>query len=77
MDRQITLMDAWEDFYKWIREQPEWPDMTTGERKRIYDAQADYKGTRGKQLGTARIKSILEKHAPDRYTFKDVVIIHE
>lgn len=77
MDRQTTLMDAWEDFYKWIRNQPEWSTMTDGERKRIYDAQADFKGTRGKQLGATRIKSILGKHAPERYTFEHVVIIHE
>lgn len=72
MDRKINPMEAWEDFYKWIRTRPEWRNLPAKERKAIYDAQSDYKGTRGKQLGAGRIRRLLNTYAPDRYEFRDV-----
>lgn len=70
-------MEAWRHFYEWVRKQPVWKSMPHGERKRIYDAQADANGTRGKALGVRRIRRILEKHAPGKYEFQEVVVYHE
>ena len=70
-------MEAWNHFYEWVRQQPEWKALPEKERKRIYDAQADATGTRGKALGPRRIKKLLDKYAPGKYEFREVVTFHE
>ena len=77
MDKETTPLAAWADFYAWVRQQPKWRKMTKQERKRIYDADADSRGTRKQSLGVSRIRKILEEYAPDRYEFRDVVVIKE
>lgn len=51
--------------------------MTKQERKRIYDADADSRGTRKQLLGVSRIRKILGHYAPERYEFRDIVVIKE
>lgn len=75
MEKQITIREAWADFYEWGKRQPFWKDLTKQELRRMYDAQADYKGSRGQGLGHDRIKSILTKYAPGRYEFRETVIL--
>lgn len=74
MDRQIENAQAWPDFWNWIRRPENWQPLTRPQKHYLYKAQ--YAHAAGK-LGIERTKSILEKHAPDRYEFRGVVIIHE
>lgn len=74
MDRQIENAQAWPDFWNWIRRHENWQPLTRPQKHYLYKAQYAHNAGR---LGDKRIKSILEKYAEHRYTFKGVVIIHE
>ena len=63
---------AWQDFAQNVK--PEiWSDLSVSERNGIQQAEKDFENRRidirGKpvNLGMRRVKTILEKYAPDRY----------
>lgn len=74
MDKVITPNEAWDDFFVWIKTQPAWAAMALKDKQYIYRANSDR--AKGWVIDR-RIKTILEKHAPARYEFRGVVIIHE
>ena len=74
MERQITMQDAWPDFWVWIRQQPIWAAMGRPERNYLFRTQTAYK--KG-ELGPDRTRRLLRQYAPDRYEFRDVVVIKE
>jgi hypothetical protein len=74
MERQIDIKRAWPDFWQWIRTQPKWAEL--GRQQKHYLYTAEYAFRAGK-LGNERVKRLLGLYAPDRYEFRDVVIIHE
>ena len=77
MEQKIifTPLEAWHDFYKWVRQQPDWAGMERKERLRIYEANAAAKGQRAGALGYGRIRDILSRYAPGRYKFVETVIL--
>lgn len=77
MERHLTPLDAWADFYEWVRRQPHWADVPRKEKLRVYEANAAYKGQRAHPLGYDRIKSILTQYGRGRYTFTEKVTINE
>lgn len=77
MEKTMSAREAWLDFYAWIRAQNAWREMEWPDRRRIYDANADFKERRGQKLGSERIKDILSTFAPGRYEFREVVILHD
>ena len=74
MDKVITPNEAWDDFFVWIKTQPAWAEMSLRDKQYIYKANTHR--LQGWVIDR-RIKTILEKHAPARYEFRGVVIIHE
>ena len=74
MDKISIIYEAWDDFFNWFRVQPKWAELSLREKQYIYRANTDrHKGARM----DIRIETILKKHAPKRYEFRGVVIIHE
>jgi hypothetical protein len=64
MTTPLTQAEAFEDFLRWIKQQPSWKEMTRREKQYIYKArQAQRQG----RLGTTRIVGLFDKYAPDRY----------
>ncbi len=68
MSRTVTPIQAFEHFLENVQHPIE------GE---IYEAKYAMQGKRPYKLGDKRIKTLLEKYAPDKYEFRDVVIIKE
>lgn len=75
MEKTLTPLEAWADFYQWAKTQDFWKSLSKSEKHRLYDAQADSLGSRGQGLGSARIKNLLLKYAPGRYEFRESVIL--
>lgn len=77
MEKHLTYLDAWADFWQWIR-QPEqrnkWKAITRQQQQYIYKANIAH---RNGALGYERTKNILCQYAPDRYEFKETVILHQ
>jgi len=77
MERHLTAGEAWQDFWRWIREPEQadrWRDISREEKN--YLGKADIHHRQGK-LGDTRIKNALEKYAPDRYTAVGGFIVKE
>lgn len=74
MERQLTALAAWADFWRWVKARPEWKDIPRKEKQYMYRAKKDAKDGR---LGYERIKNILSKYAPARYRFEERVILIE
>lgn len=68
MDKQVTPLEAFVHFLE---------THEGGFAKEVLEAKYAMQGKRDYKLGDKRIKTILEKYAPDRYEFRGVVIIHE
>lgn len=77
MEKQLTYLEAWADFWQWIR-QPEqrtrWQEISRQEKQYLYKADIAY---RADGLGYERTKNILTEYAPDRYDFREAVILKE
>lgn len=77
MEKQLTYLEAWVDFWQWIR-QPEqqrrWADIDRKVKQYLYKANIDYNSNR---LGYERTKNILMEHATDRYDFREAVILKD
>lgn len=74
MSIEITYKEAWIDFFRWIKEQEEWKEMPRKEKQYLYLAE---KHRRDGRLGYERVKHILERYAPDRYTFRETVLLNQ
>ncbi len=74
MDKTLTPSEAWTDFFNWIKTSEKWSDISRQDRQYMYVADSHFK--HGK-LGAKRIQTILTKHAPERYEFRSVVILHQ
>lgn len=77
MQRELTPIQAWHDFYAWAMGQPFWAGLEPGERRRMYERNAAAKGQRKYPLRSETIKKILTTHASDRYRFEERVILLE
>ena len=77
MEKELTPLSAWHDFYAWAKLQPFWGDLDKEERDRMYERNAAAKGQRRYPLRAETIKRILVKYAPNRYRFEDRVILIE
>lgn len=78
MEKQLSPEQAFDDFLIWVHDSGIWSTLDKKERNRIITARRDRKEKRGDfRLGHRRIKSLLTKYAPDRYEFREAVIIHE
>lgn len=76
MEKHLDHIAAWDDFWIWIKEQPVWSDkdaLPTMQKRYLYKAKwARDKG----HLGRERVKNILEKYAPTRYDFREIVVLN-
>lgn len=72
MEKQLTPEEAFYDFWNWFKSSEGWSELSRAEKHYIYVAKYAY--DKGK-LGYTRVKNILEKHAPDRYEFRRIVIL--
>ena len=70
----MTHLEAWKDFFGWIRTSDVWKGMDRKERQNVYKTE---KAARDGILRSVRIERLLTKYAPDRYEFRSVVIVHE
>lgn len=69
MEKHLTMQQAWDDFLQVV-----YPNVE-GRKKRMDIIKALSDQRRG-LLGARRIRRILEKYAPDRYTFHESVTIN-
>ena len=74
MDLKITPLEAWADFWAFIKTTDSWHSIPRAEKQYLYKAQAA--AGQGK-LGYERIKHLLERYAPERYEFQAVVTVHQ
>lgn len=74
MERQISVDQAWPDFWAWVKTQPTWNTLERKEKQYLGKADIDHRAGR---LGPQRTKNLLQRYAPDRYEFAEIVIIHE
>lgn len=70
----MTHIDAWKDFFAWIKTQAEWREISRRDKQYIYKAK---KAAKDGVLGNEWIENLLTKHAPGRYEFRSVVILHD
>ena len=77
MNKEVTPLAAFGDFLEWIKQPAQagrWSDITREQKQYIGKAVID---ARAGRLGTARIKTILTRHAPERYEILTSIIIKE
>lgn len=67
-------MEAWADFYAWIKTQPKWAEMTRKEKGKLY--QAEHHRREGVNI-SRRVLGILETHGAERYEILTSIIIKE
>lgn len=75
MNKEVTPLAAFGDFLEWIKQPVQagrWSEITREQKQYIGKAVID---ARAGRLGTARIKTILTRHAPERYEFQITVKI--
>ena len=78
MEKQLTPLEAFNDFLAWVHESGKWQELDRKERNRIITARRDRDGKReGLGLGYARLKDILQTYAPGRYEFNETVILKD
>jgi hypothetical protein len=76
MIREITPLEAWADFWKWIRlpdNSAVWAGLSRAQKQYLYKANIH---AGGGVLGEKRIRALLERYAPERYEFRTSVILH-
>ena len=69
-------MEAWKDFYNWMESRRDAGEINAIP-KDVQEAKYANEGLRKHGLGEKRIKNLLTKHAPGRYTFSEIVTINE
>lgn len=74
MERTLTHLEAWQDFYAWMRAKKQSGEIRAIP-KDIQEAQYAKEGKRRHGLGEKRIKNLLTKYAPERYEFREAVIL--
>ena len=79
MDIHLTPAEAWADFWKWIKQQPQWKEISRNEKQALYKANRASEGRDIHQLGIRRIERILNQYAKGRYEFihHTTVTLHE
>ncbi len=76
MEKTLTHMEAWEDFYLYMETQRDCGAISQIP-KDVQEAKYAAAGERPHRLGEKRIKNLLRKYAPDRYEFRESVILKE
>lgn len=76
MEKIVTHMEAWNDFYKWMESRRDAGEIKAIP-KDVQEAKYANEGLRKHGLGEKRIKNILTKYAPGRYEFRESVILKE
>ncbi len=77
MEKELSPLDAWHDFYAWARLQPFWGNLEEVEKARMYERNASAKGQRRYPLRAETIRRILTRYAPERYEFRERVILKD
>jgi len=74
MKINMTYIEAWKDFYKWMESRRDAGDISQIP-KDVQEAKYAEDGRRRHGLGHKRIKSLLNKYAPGRYRFEEVFFL--
>lgn len=70
----MTHVEAWDDFWTWVRKQPHWKDIPrTGKYGKQYMYKTD-KSRHEEGVGIDRVSAILSLHAKGRYNL--VIILN-
>ena len=69
-----TPAEAWDDFWKWIKEQPQWAEANRAERQYLDKTNRQVK--EGK-VGVRRLRRIFNDYAPGRYEYSGGFIFRE
>jgi hypothetical protein len=69
-----TPLETWEDFWLWIKQQPEWNTFTREQRQ--YLDKTNRQLREGK-VGIKRLKKTLSTYAPGRYEYSGGFIFHQ
>ena len=77
MERQLTYLEAWDDFYTWARLPENWTNIKRPWRDKIIKAQRRHVTGKPSSLKCEGVKSIIMKCAPVRYRFEERVILIE
>ncbi len=76
LSHKLSHKEAWQDFYKWMEVRRDSREINQIP-KDVQEAKYAAEGLRPSRLGEKRIKNLLRKYAPDRYEFREGVILHE
>ena len=76
MELNMTHMEAWKDFYKWMESRRDAGEISKIP-KDVQEAKYAANGDRKHGLGEKRIKNLLARYAPDRYEFRETVILKD
>lgn len=68
--KELTPIEAWEDFWAWVKTQPIWKELTRHQKQALYRNESAAKVRTKYQLGVRAIEAALNKYAPGRYTFQ-------
>jgi len=66
MKKQLTHLEAWNDFFAWIKTQPQWKEIPRSKKQYFYMIK---KRVNDKAPPNAWIEGALKKYAPERYEF--------
>lgn len=77
MKRQLTHIEAWANFWSWVTVPENWATVDRTGRDRIKKAHKRYLFKKPADLGYEGVKTLLERYAPGRYTFSEIVTINE
>lgn len=67
-------LETWENFWLWIRQQPEWSALKREQRQYLDKTNRQI---REGAVGIKRLRNTLEKYAPGRYEYSSGFIFHE
>lgn len=76
MENTLTHKEAWADFCRWMESRRDAGEISAIP-KDVQEAKYAEDGRRRHGLGDKRIKNLLTKYAPDRYEFRETVILKD
>lgn len=77
MKKQLTPLEAWDDFFTWLRSEPSmWAELKHRDRDRILKAQKRRATGIPYNITAVAIENIITQYAPGRYRFEKTVVVY-
>jgi len=77
MERQLTHLDAWANFWTWVNLSENWANIDRPGRDRIKKAHRRYLYKDPSDLGYEGVKTLLNKYGKGRYRFSEIITLIE